>query len=59
MGILDRSSKQVKSDDNVQLTQQELEFILTKMRLATYQGVEFEMFYNVWVKLVNRIEALK
>jgi len=59
MGILDRAKKQVKSEDSRELTQQELEFILAKMRSATYRGEEFEMFYNTWVKLVDKIETLK
>ena len=35
------------------LTDQELDFLLAKLRTATYTGAEFEMFYNVWVKLTQ------
>ena len=33
------------------LTEQEIDFVLTKLRQANYKGVEFEMFYNVFTKL--------
>lgn len=33
------------------LTEQEINFILTKLRQANYTGAEFEMFHNVWMKL--------
>ena len=57
MGILDRASKNTKSkSESKELTKAELEFILLKLRSATYRGDEFEMFYNTWVKLVNQIE---
>lgn len=39
------------------LTEQEVNFILAKLRDANYKGSEFEMFYNVWMKLVG--EKLK
>lgn len=45
-------------DNPVELTKKEIEFILAKLRLSTYTGDEFEMFYNVWVKLTNRLEKL-
>lgn len=35
------------------LTDQELNFILAKLRTATYTGAEFEMFYSVWMKLMQ------
>jgi len=35
------------------LTEQELAFILSKLRQAQYSGAEFEMFHNVWIKLSN------
>ena len=34
-------------------TENELGFILTKLRSANYTGAEFDMFYTVWMKLVN------
>lgn len=56
--------KQVITGDNQQgetqqssvdyaLTDQELNFILAKLRTATYTGAEFEMFYSVWMKLMQ------
>ena len=29
----------------------EIDFILHKLRQASYTGAEFELFYKVWVKL--------
>ena len=36
-----------------QLTEQEINFILTKLRNSEYKGTEFEMFHNIWMKLSN------
>ena len=36
---------------NETLNEQEIDFVLTKLRQANYKGVEFEMFYNVFTKL--------
>lgn len=44
------NSKQSPID---QLTEQEVNFILTKLRNAEYKGTEFEMFHNIWMKLSN------
>ena len=33
------------------LTEKEAAFIITKLRQATYQGTEFEVFYQVMAKL--------
>ena len=33
------------------LTEQEIDFVLTKLRQGNYKGVEFEMFYTVFTKL--------
>lgn len=35
------------------LTEQEIAFILTKLRQAQYSGAEFEMFHKVWTKLTE------
>ena len=40
---------------NTQLTQKEIEFVLSKLRLANYTGSEFELFYIVFTKLTNLI----
>ena len=38
---------------NPYLTDQEVAFILTKLRQAQYSGAEFEMFHKVWTKLTQ------
>lgn len=57
MGILDKSVR--NKTPQTELTKEELEFILLKLRKSTYIGDEFEMFYKVWVKLVNKTETIK
>ena len=37
----------------VTLENSEIEFILEKLKTATYTGYEFELFYKVWVKLTK------
>lgn len=39
------------------LTKEDLEFILLKLRSATYRGEEFETFYSVWMKILTEIET--
>jgi len=57
MGLLDKlSSKPVKSEAQLVFSKKEIEFLLAKLRTATYKGDEFEAFYNVWVKLTNELE---
>lgn len=58
MGILTSGSRNKKTA-STDFTQKELEFLLAKLRSATYKGDEFEMFYNVWVKINNNIDSLK
>lgn len=58
MGIVNKginSNEQVndKFKNPVMLDDREVEFILEKLQSAQYIGREFEMFYNVWVKLSN------
>jgi hypothetical protein len=43
--------QQAKAQAN--LTEQEINFILTKLRAANYSGAEFEMFHSVWMKLTD------
>ncbi len=58
MGLLDKGpSLPKKGDEN--LTPQELEFIMKKMRSATYVGDEFEIFYTVFVKLTKELQQAK
>lgn len=35
------------------LTENEINFILAKLKTANYSGAEFEMFHSVWMKLVE------
>jgi len=42
-----------KFKNPVMLDDKEIQFVLDKLQTAQYIGREFEMFYNVWVKLVN------
>ena len=37
----------------------ELEFILAKLKDASYKGHEFETFYAVWVKLTSMLKNSK
>lgn len=48
-----------KSIEKGDLTKQELEFILNKLRSSEYKGHEFERFYVVWVKLNSMLEKIK
>lgn len=59
MGLSTQLQNKNKKDfeNPVELNKTELEFILAKLRMATYKGEEFEMFYNVWVKLSNKLES--
>ena len=58
MGLLDKMKQPVKAASS-ELSKKELEFLLAKMRSATYRGDEFETFYNVWVKITDKIDSLK
>ncbi len=58
MGLLDKMKQPVKAASS-ELSKKELEFLLAKMRSATYRGDEFETFYNVWVKITDKIESIK
>jgi hypothetical protein len=57
MGLLDKVKPASKEVDG--LTQQESEFILAKLRTATYKGDEFEMFYTIFRKIGEHIKTLK
>ena len=58
MGLLDKASEPIKKQDDT-LTPQEIEFIMKKMRSATYVGDEFELFYTVFVKLSKELDQAK
>ena len=57
MGLIDKVKPSSKEGEG--LTKQESEFILAKLRLATYKGEEFEMFYTVFKKIGEHIKTLK
>lgn len=48
---IDKANNKPPASD--QLTEQEINFILSKLRQANYTGAEFEMFHNVWMKISN------
>ena len=56
MGLI---SKVRKKENDKEFSIQEVEFMLAKLRSATYRGDEFEMFYNVWVKLTDNLDKIK
>jgi hypothetical protein len=41
------------------LNSKELNFILTKLKDATYKGHEFETFYAVWVKVSTLLKKIE
>ncbi len=59
MGLKDKvrlqNSKQSSIDTT--LTNKEAAFVVTKLRQATYQGTEFEVFYQVMAKLQKLTES--
>jgi len=49
--------KQISKVDPIEgFTEQEINFIVAKLRQATYQGSEFELFYKVISKLQNKLK---
>lgn len=42
--------------ENVELSHRELDFLLRKLRSASYTGEEFELFYTLWTKLAQKVE---
>ena len=58
MGLLDKAIQPAKKQDDT-LTPQEIEFVMRKMRSATYVGDEFELFYTVFVKLSKELDQAK
>lgn len=51
--------KQSKIQNKAFLDSNEITFIISKMRQATYQGTEFELFYKVINKLQNELPNKK
>lgn len=59
MGLIDKIKPQPKQEEVENLTIEELKFLLSKLRTATYTGHEFETFYNIWVKITKELENLE
>lgn len=55
MGVLDKG-RQPQKGGNIEFSKEELKFILAKLRTAEYKGTEFEMFYNVYTKVQDRLD---
>lgn len=55
MGILNKQKVNTLAD----LSEKDIEFLLTKLREAPYKGYEFEQFYHVWGILANYLKQLK
>jgi len=58
MGLIDKINP-LKQKEVESFTAEELKFLLTKLRTATYTGHEFEAFYKVWVKISTELESLE
>lgn len=58
MGLLDKTRSK-PANEPVQLSDDELKFILAKLRTAEYKGVEFETFYNVYTKIQDQLDKKK
>ena len=59
MGLIDKIIPQPKQEEVESFTPEELRFLLSKLRSATYTGHEFETFYNIWVKVSQELEKLE
>jgi hypothetical protein len=59
MGLIDKIRPQQRQEEVEGLTAEELKFLLSKLRTATYTGHEFETFYNIWVKISKELENLE
>ncbi len=57
MGLIDKIKEKPEKKEG--LTEEESEFILAKLRTATYKGDEFEMFYTIFRKIGQHIKSLK
>lgn len=55
MGLA-KKPKVVEQKPSGNLTQGEIEFILTKLRTADYKGSEFETFFNIFNKLSQELQ---
>lgn len=51
MSIIDRLKSQPKLESNIQLTKQEIEFLLVLLKDVSIRGEHVETFYNIILKL--------
>lgn len=56
MGLVNRQKESKSGETSLDLSPEELNFLLQKMRSAKYTGDEFEMFYTIWVKLSDQLK---
>ena len=70
MGLIDKvksfnkvssnlDQKLTNAENRLELTPDEIKFILTKLRTADYKGVEFEKFFTVYSKLQDNLDNTK
>lgn len=59
MGLIDKIRPSQVETEPSSFTAEELKFLLSKLRSATYTGHEFETFYNIWVKVSKELERLE
>jgi len=58
MGLVEKVKTTNKGSTlDTKLTEQELKFILTKLRSAEYKGAEFELFYKVFTKIQEELDS--
>ena len=57
MGLIDKVKKDNRKESDLSI--QDCEFILAKLRSASYKGDEFEQLYLVFKKITEIIEKLK
>ena len=57
MGLIYKVKKDNRKEADLSI--QDCEFILAKLRSASYKGDEFEQFYLVFKKITEIIEKLK
>lgn len=58
MGLLDKTRSKPASN-SLELTKEELKFLLAKLRTAEYKGMEFEAFFNVYSKIQDQLDKDK
>lgn len=50
-----KENPKVDNIKKVELSGDELKFILAKLKEANYKGIEFEMFYAIWQRLSSHL----